>query len=896
MPDFSLPNQSIFARFVARSANRVTPLLLISLAIFSVLLLSGSGRCEETTPAPDTIEFYNSHIQPLLAGACYECHSHQSGESSGLLMVDSGAAMLIGGTHGASVVAGNPDASPLYRALLYTDSDLQMPPDRKLSDEQIEVVKQWILAGAVAPKTDHDPVAKSGAEVIAKEHWSYRMPSATFTGGDAAGAIDVLLGKRLSEKGLAFSPQADRRTLLRRMAYDLTGLTPSFDELEKFANDSRDDQWVIADAIDALLASPHFGERWARHWMDLSRYSDTKGYVFQEDRQYTQAYRYRDWLIESFNRDLPYNAFVRKQIAADLDVDTDDNGDEDLPALGFLTLGRRFLNNRHDIIDDRLDVITRGLMGMTLACARCHDHKYDPVSQADYYALSGVFLNTDEPGGEPFAHRLADAPDQRESRILMRGNPSSPGDKVPRRFVTFFAPNEQPFGPGSGRRELADHITAADNPLTARVMVNRLWMNLMGASLVESPSDIGTRCPPPLQQELLDQMAVDFQTDGWSIKRMIRRIMTSAAYQQQSVARGPHVDLAIEVDPANTLYWRMNRRRRDIESLRDGLLAASGKLDRQLLGPSVKVDQAPFPKRRTVYAYIDRQDLAGFLRNFDMASPDAHSPSRAYTSVPQQGLYLLNSDFVAEQSIELGRQAATLAEASDRKSAGDWLFRQSLGRSATEHELQLASEFIDSPPEQQEVSETWIAGYGTLDLTAETLTKFARLPKYQDGRWSGNDGAPDAVLGWCLIHAQGGHPGVGLEFAVVRRWVAPRDGSIRIRGTLNHPAKEGDGVRGTLLHDAQHPLGQWTVFGGAAKTPVGSLDVRQGQTIDFITDSVGNPNHDSFNWTVRIRYDDGARETYDSEKQLPTPRPEPLDGWQLLAQAILASNEFAFID
>ena len=899
MPDFLLINQSAFASQVARPTNRATR-LLISLGICSVLLLGDTACAEENTPAgepaADTIEFYNRHIQPLMAGACYECHSHQSGESNGLLMVDSGAAMVIGGTRGASIVAGNPDASPLYRALLYTDSDLQMPPDRKLSDEQIEVVKKWILAGAVAPKTDHDPVAKSAAAINAKDHWSYQMPMAKVVGDDAARAIDVLMGKRLSEKGLAFSPQADRRTLLRRMSYDLTGLTPSFDELEKFASDTRADDLVIAEAIDAMLASPHFGERWARHWMDLSRYSDTKGYVFQEDRQYAQAYRYRDWLIESFNRDLPYNEFVRKQIAADLDVDADGKGNEHLPALGFLTLGRRFLNNRHDIIDDRLDVITRGLMGMTLACARCHDHKYDPVSQADYYALSGVFLNTDEPGGEPFLHRLADSPDARESRILMRGNPSSPGDMVPRRFVTFFAPQEQPFGPGSGRRELADHITAPDNPLTARVMVNRLWMNLMGSSLVESPSDIGTRCPPPLQQDLLDQMAVDFQGDGWSIKRMIRRIMTSAAYQQQSVARGPHTDLAIEADPSNTLYWRMNRRRRDIESLRDGLLAASGQLDRQLLGPSVKVDKSPFPKRRTVYAYIDRQDLAGFLRNFDMASPDAHSPSRAYTSVPQQGLYLLNSDFVAQQSIELGRQAAVLAEKSDRKSAGDWLFRQALGRAATEQELQLVGVFIDSPPQQQSISETWIAGYGSLDLNAGKLTKFERLPKYQDGRWSGNDGAPDAILGWCLIHAQGGHPGTGLDFAVVRRWIAPRDGTIRIGGTLNHPAKEGDGVRGTIVHDSLLSLGQWTVLSGEAKTPVESLEVRQGETIDFVTDSVGNPNHDSFNWTVRIRYEDGAKEAYESEKQLPTPSPQLLDGWQLLAQAILASNEFAFID
>lgn len=900
MSDSPSRNQNIYKRSVNPGGARASHGLLLaacfSLGAFAGLFCYGEQATADIEPAADTIDFYNRHIQPLMAGACYECHSHKSGQSEGLLMVDSGAAMQIGGTRGASVVPGNPDASPLYRALLYNDSDLQMPPDRKLSDDQIDRVKQWILAGAVAPKTDHDPVARANGTVNAKDHWAYQIPQATHIGGDAVGAIDRLLTQRMAEKGLSFSPRADRRTLLRRIAFDLTGLTPSYEEFDAFINDPRQDEVVIADAIDRYLASPHFGERWARYWMDLSRYSDTKGYVFQEDRQYPEAHRYRDWLIESFNRDLPYNQFVRKQIAADLDVDDQGNGKQDLPALGFLTLGRRFLNNRHDIIDDRLDVITRGLMGMTLACARCHDHKYDPVSQADYYALSGVFLNTDEPGGEPFAHRLADAEKQRESRILIRGNPGSPGDPVPRRFVSFLAPDEQPFGDGSGRRELADRITDPNNPLTARVMVNRVWMNLMGASLVESPSDLGTRCPPPMQQALLDQMASDFQNDQWSVKRLIRRIMVSQAYQQQSVTRGPDAQQAAKVDPANSHYWRMNRRRRDIESLRDGLLAASGALDRTLLGPSVKVDKAPFPKRRTVYAYIDRQDLAGFLRNFDMASPDAHSPARAYTSVPQQGLYLLNSDFVAEQAIALGRQATEVAQSSGQDSAGDWLFRQTLGRAATEDELQLVADFLQLPVVHDEIAEAWVAGYGTLELDTGKLVQFERLPKFQDGRWSGNDGVPDAMLGWCLISAQGGHPGAGLSFAVVRRWIAPRDGTIGIRGTLNHPSKEGDGVRGTIVHGSQRSLGQWTVLTGEAKTGIEPVEVRRGETIDFITDCVGNPNHDSFNWTVRVRYEDGARESFESEKQLPSPRPAVLDAWQLLAQAILASNEFAFID
>lgn len=874
---------------------------MAALLVWGALLSSTNRRAvaEESVLAADTIEYYTTHIQPLLANACFECHSHESGESGGLLLVDSGAAMRAGGTRGAAIVAGDLDGSLLYRALLYDDPDLQMPPSSKLPDEQIELIKAWVLAGAVTPHTEADESvgAMADAQENRLKHWAYQPPESSVGEEEAGRAIDTILSRRLNEKGLGFSPRADRRTLLRRLSYDLTGLTPTFEELEAFASDPGEDSAVFAAAVDGLLASPHFGERWARHWMDIARYSDTKGYVFQEDRQYAQAYRYRDWLIDSLNRDMPYDEFVRKQLAADLEVDAEGNGAEHLPALGFVTLGRRFLNNVHDIIDDRLDVVTRGLMGMTLACARCHDHKYDPVSTADYYALSGVFLNTDEPGGDPFAHRLADSKEPRQSRILIRGNPGRPGDEVQRRFVSFLDSEQTPFGEGSGRGDLARHITDAANPLTARVMVNRVWMNLMGSSLVESPSDIGTRCPPPLQQDLLDQMAIDFRDDQWSIKRMIRRIVLSDAYQQQSVIGANGSVEASRIDPANTLYWRMNRRRRDIESLRDGLLAASGQLDRQLLGPSVKVDQAPFPRRRTVYAYIDRQDLAGFLRNFDMASPDAHSPSRAYTSVPQQGLYLLNSDFVSEQASDLGRQAAQIAAQSGPQTAADWLFRRVLGRQADGREIGLFESFLASPTQASEgMQERWICGHGKLDLEGSKLTSFERLPRFDNNQWSGVDGAPDAKLGWCLLNAKGGHPGAGADFVVVRRWIAPRDGRVRIRGTLDHPAEQGDGVRGTILLGESELLGQWSVHKTKTRTTIEPIDVREGQTIDFVTDSIGGPDHDSFEWTVRVLYEDPPGETFVSEKQFPTPTPQPLDEWQILAQAVLASNEFAFID
>ncbi len=881
------------------STNAQAIAATFSLVMATALLPSKDCRADEPIPSVDSPDYYSQYIQPILSEHCYECHSHASGESNGLLLVDSPAALLSGGTRGASVVPGNLDASLIYQALLYSDPDLQMPPAGKLQDDQIQLFKEWIQAGAVAPqigsKSDNSHSIKDPSTKLS--HWAYQQPLQSIAAKPSSQVIDELLLNRLQFNGLTFSPRADRRTLLKRLAFDLTGLTPTFEELERFANDSSDDQIAIADVVDGLLASPHFGERWARYWMDIARYADTKGYVFQEDRQYAEAFRYRDWLIEAFNRDMPYDQFIRKQLAADLDLDTEGNGIEHIPALGFLTLGRRFLNNKNDIIDDRLDVVTRGLMGMTLACARCHDHKYDPISQADYYALSGIFLNTDEPGGEPFAHRLVDSTDQRSAHILIRGNPGRPGDEVPRRFITLLDAEQKNFGPGSGRIELAEHITSSTNPLTARVMVNRIWMNLMGSSLVDSPSDIGTRCPAPLHQDLLDQMAIDFQQDGWSIKRMIRRIVLSNAYQQQSVANNQHAANAISIDPTNSLYWRMNRRRRDIESLRDGLLAASGQLDGQILGPSVKTDQQPFPKRRTVYAYIDRQDLAGYLRNFDMASPDSHSPSRAYTSVPQQGLFLLNSDFVSEQAAELGNQALLMANTHDQSTASQWLFHKILSRSATPVEETMANEFLEpelSTPEH--LIERWICGFGSLNESADQLLSFERLPRFHEGQWAGMTGPPDATIGWCLLRAQGGHPGDGLLHTVVRRWIAPRDGKVRIRATLQHPSDIGDGVRGTLLLDAHKQLGQWTVFNSETRTMVEPFQVAAGQTVDFVTDCLSSPNNDSFNWSARIRYEDEARETFDAEKQFPLPNPPALNAWQMLAQAILASNEFAFVD
>lgn len=693
-----------------------------------VLGLSGifgqSAPGQESSAQQELV--FTEQVLPILREHCFECHSHASGEASGNLMVDSLAAMTGGGTRGAALRPGKPDESLLLQAIEYTDTDLQMPPTEQLNATQISTIRQWIESGAAMPVAMRgEPSAASASpslpQAAAVSHWAYQplrsaqalspgtakenpvapLSAAVFT------PIDDLVVAQLNDAGLQLSPLADRPTLLRRLTYDLTGLPPTLSAIADFVSDARDDTVALEAVVDRLLASPSFGERWARMWMDVARYADNKGYVFQEDREYPGAYQYRDWLINAFNQDLPYDQFVTQQLAADVltasrdaEVTQGPATANDLAPLGFLTLGRRFLNNKNDIIDDRIDVVSRGLMGMTLACARCHDHKYDPLTQADYYALYGVFLNTEEPGGEPWPHRLVEAEKERDAFILIRGSPGNRGDKVARRFVSILAPEKTPFAQGSGRLELAENIVSPTNPLTARVIANRIWTQLTGSSLVESPSDFGLRSAAPLQLDLLDHLASTLIRQDWSLKRLIRGIVSSHVYRQAS----QHRPEASAIDPLNALYWKMNRRRLDFEAFRDTLLMSAGELDTAMLGKSAVITTTPFARRRTVYAYIDRQNLPQLFRTFDLASPDTHTPQRAQTSVPQQGLYLLNSHFVADLSLQLARRAEAVSAQPCEQST--WMFQQVMRRLPDAPELELMTQFLSQAAPTAEAEAT----------------------------------------------------------------------------------------------------------------------------------------------------------------------------------------------
>jgi hypothetical protein len=731
-------------------------LFTIGLALsFPISAGWAAERPSQAKPSPLAAEFFEKNVRPILADNCWRCHGPEKQKAD--LRLDSRTAILTGGESGPAIVPGNPDRSILVQAIRYGGT-VKMPPTGKLPSQAIEALTAWVKMGAPWPNDNNSSQTRADAW---KTHWAFQpvgklaIPPVQNSHW-ALTPIDRFILAGLEKNRIAPSPPAQRRTLIRRATFDLIGLPPTPEEVAAFEADPSPD--AFAKVVDRLLASPRYGERWGRHWLDVARYADTKGYVFTMERRYPYAYTYRDHVIQAFNEDLPYDQFIVQQLAADQLPLGDDH--RPLAAMGFLTLGRRFLNNTHDIIDDRIDVVTRGLLGLTVACARCHDHKFDPIPTKDYYSLYGVFASSVEPkdlpligapapseafrsfekevraleddvaryqeahcgelqsgnrkfrdelrklqskverlrvthpGSPPRAMVLNDAPRPVEPHVLMRGNPKNRGPRVPRQFLAVLAGDKrQPFQHGSGRLDLARAIADNNNPLTARVMVNRIWLHHFGAGLVRTPSDFGMRSDPPTHPELLDYLARRFMDEGWSIKKMHRLIMLSRVYQQASDGTPRRRQL----DPDNRLVGKMNRRRLDFEALRDSLLAVSSKLDGKIGGRPVDITKAPFSGRRTVYGFVDRQNLPGLFRTFDFASPDTSSPQRYDTTVPQQALFLMNSPFVVEQARRLIGlpDCAALKEPRERIQ---YLYRRLYGRAADAEEVALGMRFLQNVP------------------------------------------------------------------------------------------------------------------------------------------------------------------------------------------------------
>ena len=730
--------------------------LLFALAL---LLLFGASVSAQPSVGERAklIEFFEKKIRPVLADNCFSCHG--GAKIKGGVRLDRKDAVFKRSDE-PLIVPGHPEKSLLVKAIRH-EIDAKMPPapKAKLPAQVIDDIVTWIKLGAAWPD---DKTTTAGVDP--RKHWAFQpvtMPTTPEVKNKdwAASRIDAFIVAKLEAKGVTPNAPADPRTLIRRVFYDLIGLPPTYDEVEEFAKAwdaaSAKRGAVLENTVDRLLADPRYGERWARHWLDVARYADTKGYVFQEERRYAYAYTYRDYVIKAFNDDLPYDQFLMQQLAADRLVAKGEAPASSQAAMGFLTLGRRVLNNIHDITDDRIDTMTRGMLGLTVACARCHDHKYDPLPTRDYYGLYGIFTSSMEPKDLPLVsepeqtkefvefqtkladlekavadyqtsykkelseknrkHRdelkklekkvdgfkasspaappramvMVDKPNPSDARVLLRGSPGNPGPIAPRQFLTILSKDTpQRFKDGSGRLELARAIADKSNPLTARVMVNRIWMHHFGAGLVASPSNFGLRADPPSHPELLDYLAATFVEDGWSIKKLHKRILMSKTYQLSS-AENPQ---ARAIDADNRLLARANRRRLDFEALRDSLLFVSGQLDPAMGEKSVEITTAPSSKRRTIYGYIDRQNLPGVFRTFDLASPDSSTPIRYETTVPQQARYLLNHPFVQEQA----RALMGGAEGKDAAEKIQRLHRLVYARGADAEELRLGRQFVEA--------------------------------------------------------------------------------------------------------------------------------------------------------------------------------------------------------
>ncbi len=930
-------------------------------------------------------------------------------------------------------------------------------------------------------------------------HWAFQpVREPALPSVKTANPIDAFVLHRLRGTGLKQSPPADRTKLIRRLHYTLTGLPPSFDEVEAFANDRNPKAYESR--VDALLDSPHYGEHWGRHWLDVARYSDTKGYVYgREERFWTHAWAYRDWVVKALNEDMPYDRFLLLQLAAD-QVKDRQPGDE--AAMGFLTLGRRFLGVKRDIIDDRIDVVTRGTMALTVSCARCHDHKYDPIPTADYYSLFSVFdssaerkislgdpniggetyqkelkkrrnklaetfvklrkaasdrvrkrvsdylfaqtelhnypangfdqifapgdllpafvhnwrdyLRRTEEAGEPafihwhayaalgadefearanaLAHELAvrkevpklvadafkkapesfrevaeryarllendafkhvlegpdspcavpnlpivhsevyftsgevtqlyklqgeidrfivrsrveapqalmmvDLPRAVSTRVYLRGNPLTLGDEVPRQFLGLLAGEDRkPFQEGSGRLELAKRIIDPANPLTPRVIANRVWTHHFGVGLVKTPSDFGVRAETPSHPDLLDWLTTQFIKDGWSLKKLHRRILTSATFRQSSAGDTTMNASAIRKDPENRLLWRMNQKRLSFEELRDSMLTASGDLDRGLGGKPKDLFKAPYPVRRTLYGLTDRQFFPATMRVFDVATPDLHMPKRPETTVPQQALFFMNSPLVLDRTRAIAKHAASNSGPVKRART---LFQQIVQREPSESELSESLAFVmatnkPKQPARRPTVDDWQYGYGEYDETAKAVKGFTRLPHFTGEAWQGGDRWPDSKLGWVQLHATGGHPGNTRKVAAVRRWVAPRKMTVRVASKLIHEAKHGDGIRAFVVTSASNMVRSTKVHLETADLNIDTLEVMKGDTIDFIVDIDKVLNSDQYLWTATIaEYSDGA--IWDSAKDFPRNESKLLTGWEQLAQTLLCSNEFMFVD
>ncbi len=670
------------------------------------------------------LELFEKKIRPVLIAQCYECHA-SDGKAKGGLVLDHREGFLKGGKSGPSFVAGRPDDSLLLEALRH--DSLKMPPKTKLSKAVIEDFAYWIKIGAPDPR-EKDAVAKKWDST--QPTWVFQKPIPTPAPAVKNNAwpksdVDRHILAKLEEKGIVPNGDADPRTLIRRLSFDLVGLPPTPAEADDFlAAHAKNPKVALEDLIDRLLGSPHFGERWGRHWLDVAHYAENSG-VVKYGQNYPYAHRYRDWVIAAFNNDMPYDAFVKAQIAGDLlPAKTPEERERLKIGTGFLVMGRlqtqqATLQVVMDNIDEQIDALSQGFLGITISCARCHDHKFDPISTKDYYALAGIFRSTavnlgggggaKNAGANKKNKNAADLPQVagpfmgvadakvNECNICIRGDVTQLGERVDRNIPAVFGKPLDIKSGESGRLQLAHWIANADNPLTARVMANRIWQHLFGRGLVPTPDNFGSMSEPCSNPELLNHLALRLIDNGWSVKKTIRELVLSRAYQLD----GKYDEAKFEKDPENFYLWRRTLRRLDAESIRDSILLASGQLDAEPLKgsvapPEVKKKQSPnsVPEHnhRSVYLSVVRENVHEMMRVFDFADPSLVFGKRDVTTIPTQALFMMNNPFVIAQSDRLATRI--LNAKSDDPARVALAFELVLSRQPTSAETQTALAFL----------------------------------------------------------------------------------------------------------------------------------------------------------------------------------------------------------
>lgn len=935
---------------------------------------------ESSAQTAAKLEFFENRVRPLLAKHCYECHSAKSETLQASLRLDARSHLLKGGDTGPAVEPGNPDESLLIQSVRW--EAYEMPPRGKLKNAEVEVLVRWIEDGAVWPRDQAQATeSKSPNGPVydyakwRREHWAFRpldQPTPPKVGDTAwpQNEIDRFLLAQLEANGLRPSPPAEPYELARRIYFDLIGLPPTPEQVDAFhAAYKQDPDAAVASLVDRLLASDLYGERWGRYWLDVARYSDGLG-GFLDNAALPHAWRYRDWVIEAFNRDLPFDRFIELQVAGDLISDDP----RDRIATGFFALGPTYRSDGGDpesvaqakaeTLSDRLDTLGRGVLGLTLACARCHAHKFDPIPQEDYYALAGVFNNTrvheaaiapDEvvkswndqqasiqqldkqikdlekqlkkekrpandmeqqrldawradlkqrqeslPPKYPTTHALTDSGSQ-DMKLAIRGDLRKPGPVTPRGFLRVFAKAEpQRFRDGSGRRELAATLVAPENPLTPRVFVNRIWRHHFGKALARTPSNFGVIGEPPTHPQLLDWLAAQFVADGWSVKQLHRRIMNSSAYRMSSRRR----DEAFTKDGDNRLLWRFNPRRLDVEAWRDGLLSVCGELQLEPRGgpPTDNVNA----KRRTLYFKVsrngDRFASDEFLRLFDFPLMRATIAKRPSSIVPQQYLFMLNSDFMQQRALAFSTRLQQ-ASPSDRERI-KLAYRLLYGRAPTARELAIGESFLrgsENPPPEDVSSRQAAESQADADLLIDDFEGDSYGDWSVTGDAFGPGPAQGTLPGQMIVS---GHLGQGLVNSYFRG-----DGTT---GTLTSPPMKierpyihfliGGGkfpgqtcinllIDGKMVRTATGPNDRG---GGTEKLAWARWDVSEFRGRDAVIQIVDQRQGGWGHINVDHIYQ-SVQETPDPTLAPSAPRRQAPSRWQQYAQVLLSSNEFMYL-